>query len=204
MELFDAIKTRRSIRKYKAKPVEEEKIIKIIQSATLAPNSENEQPWKFIVLTNKEKKRKIAEISIIGGMQHYTPKKDKLDKRFQPVSPEKRKEIVEGLTSGKLFSFINKAPVLIIVLADNNYVCAVHSASAAIQNLLLAAHGLGLGTCWTMIGCLTKEHQDEIKELIGYAKNWEIAGIITLGYPDQNPKARSRKNIDEVIDWQIS
>ncbi|MBD3203988.1 hypothetical protein GF327_06820 [Candidatus Woesearchaeota archaeon] len=203
MELFKAINTRKSIRKFKKKPVEKQKIKKIISAATKAPNSENRQPWKFVVVKNKEKRKKIAEISIIGGAERYTAIKDDLNKKFRKIPKKKRKELIERFTSGKLFHFLYQSPVQIVVLADNNIIYAVHSCSAAIENLSLAAHGIGLGSCWTMIGCINPENEKKIRKIIDYpGKNWEITGIMAVGYPDQDPKLRKRKPIEEVIDWQ--
>ncbi|RKY44419.1 MAG: nitroreductase [Candidatus Omnitrophota bacterium] len=61
MDIFEAIKKRRSIRKYKDKQVEEEKILKILESARLAPSAKNLQEWRFIVVRDKEKRKKLSE-----------------------------------------------------------------------------------------------------------------------------------------------
>ncbi|MBN2422680.1 nitroreductase family protein [Candidatus Woesearchaeota archaeon] len=203
MELFEAIKTRKSIRKFKDKPVEKEKIIKIIEAATLAPNSENKQPWKFVVVQDKDKKKEIAKISILGGIKRYTSIKDELNEKFKAMEDENRKKLLDRFVSGELFHFLLECPVQVVVLADNNIIYAVHSCSAAIQNLSLAAHALGLGSCWTMIGSINSKNEKKIRKLVGYPEdNWKIAGVLALGYPDQDPNPRKRKPVEEVIDWQ--
>jgi nitroreductase len=203
MDLFKAINTRKSIRKFKNKQVEKEKIKKIIDAATKAPNSENKQPWNFVVVQDKEKRKKIAEISVIGGIERYSAIKNELNKKFISLDKDKRKKLIQRFTSGKLFHFLFHCPVQIVVLADNNIIYAVHSCSAAIQNLSLAAHALNLGTCWTMVGCINPENEKKIRNIIGYSEDkWEIVGVMALGYPDQDPKQRKRKPLEKVIDWQ--
>ena len=61
MEVFDAIKTRRSIRKYKPEPIPEEKLRNILEAARLAPSAGNRQPWRFVVVQNKGLKKALAE-----------------------------------------------------------------------------------------------------------------------------------------------
>ena len=75
MNVFEAIKTRRSIRRYREKPVEQEKLNKVLEAARLAPSAANRQPWKFIVVTDaevKEKLRKAVE-DLVGTLLKRSP-----------------------------------------------------------------------------------------------------------------------------------
>lgn len=203
MELFEAIQTRRSIRKFLDKPVETEKIERIIEAATLAPNSENEQPWRFIVVTIPELRQEIARVSILGGAERYTAIKNKLDSKFEALDNKRRDELIDRFTSGKLFHFLLACPLQIVVIADTRIIYAQHSCSAAIENLSLAAHAIGLGTCWTMVGSINPENEKKIRQAVGHPEDfWEVAGVLAVGYPDQQPRTRERKPLDEVVDWK--
>ena len=72
----------------------------------------------------------------------------------------------------------------------------LQSVSAAIQNMLLAVHALGYGSCW-MTGPLVA--QESFEKLLGYDKDRFIAALLPIGVPDENPPARSRKPLEEVV-----
>lgn len=166
MELFDALKGRRSIRKFIDKPIEKEKIRMILEAGTLAPSGGNRQPWRFIVVTDKEK-----------------------IKLFDPYAHQ---ECVEN------------APAVIVVCADPHDTWAKYDeddpcyrldTSAAIQNMLLAIHGIGLGAVW-VITCSKRD----IRKLVEIPKHWEIISIISFGYYNDadNPNRAGRRPLSEV------
>ena len=127
MSIDDAIKGRRSIRVYKNDDVAEDLIREIIEAATHAPSAKNGQQWRFTILTG-ESKHKFTEF--------YRKSLEKLDYDV-------------GSSFGSC-SMMEEAPVFILVWNTNErgWTTEVHSVSAAIQNLLLKAYALGLGTCW--------------------------------------------------------
>jgi nitroreductase len=169
MDIVEAMKTRRSIRKYKSQMVDEETIKKLFQVVRLAPSAHNAQPWKFIVVRDEEKKRKIAQYC---GNQ----------------------------------KFIHEAPVVIVAcgIPDEssanvgNWISAfVIDVSIATTYLILAAWSLGLGTCW--IGNFNEE---KIKEVLGITDDVKVIAITPLGYPDESPEPRGRKNISEIVVYE--
>ncbi len=204
MEMHEAIRNRRSIRRYQDRPVEKEKLEKILEAAIWAPSSENEQPWHFIVVQDKGMIERIADISVSGAVRLFGRKRPELEKRFEAMEKEKRESVVGGFTTGKFFSFISKAPAVIVALCEKDMVpYSVHSASAAVQNLLLAAHADGLGACWTVVGAIDDEIQSDLKKTIQYDKDGiEIVAIIPIGYPAESPRPRSRRPISEVTEWR--
>ncbi len=162
MDVFEAIKERRSIRKYKKEPISDDLVLKVIEAAIWAPSSKNRQPWEFIIIRNEDTKRKLAELAPFGR-------------------------------------FIAEAPVVIAVVTDPRKSPAFHmvDGACAVQNLLLAAHALGLGTCW--IGTMDRERA---KEILGIPKDLHLLTVIPLGYPDERPKAPHRKPLESVVHYE--
>lgn len=163
--ILEVIKTRRSIRKYKNIKVDLEKINLILEAGRWAPSSGNLQNWYFIVVQDKKKINKIAEYCM------------------QP--------------------WISTAPLVIVVCSDTERVVdwygergrfySIQNIAAAVQNMLLQAHSIGLGSCW--IGAFNEE---KIKELLKIPKNIEVHAIITLGYPDESPESE-RKPLEDIV-----
>jgi len=191
METIDAIKMRRSIRKYKRKDIEKDKIEKLLEIATRAPSGKNSQPWKFLVLKGN-KKNQIAN--------------------FMIKNASKLKE--EGFKIGSTKSsanIIKEAPVLIMVYNENkkHYIDVsedakarwrsvdIQSIGAAIQNLLLGAVDMGLGTLWICDVFIA------IKDINNYLNmDSELVAGVAVGYQDENPESRQRKELSEVVEFR--
>jgi nitroreductase len=167
MDIFQVIRDRRSIRKYKDIPVERAKIEQVLDAARLAPSWKNLQCWRFLVLTETDKRAKVLDA-------------------FPDDNPGKKA--------------IAMAPVVIVVCADpaesdveNGIPYFVADTAIAFEHLCLAAHALGLGTCW-----MGWYDENRIKESLGIPPTIRIVGITPLGYPDQEPKPRPRKELGEI------
>jgi len=175
MSVDDAIKGRRSIRSYKGDKVDEDLVRQIIDAATYAPSAKNGQQWRFTVLTG-ESKEKFTDFY-----------RDALGKLDYDV----------GSSFGSC-TMMEEAPVFILVWNTNErgWTTEVHSVSAAIQNLLLKAHALGLGTCW--IGDIFYTY-DEIMRY--FKKPWKLLAGITVGWPDSKPRPKTILSIDEVAEF---
>jgi nitroreductase len=172
MDVFDAIKRRRSIRAFKGQDVPIETIQILIDAASWAPSAGNIQPWEFIVVRKPDTKAKLAEAA--------------LDQ-----------------------SFIEEAPVLIVVCADENRssqrygtrgktLYCIQDTATSIQNILLAAYALGLATCW--VGAF---REDEARRILGIPAGVRPVAIIPVGYGDETPGSRSRRPISQIIHGEI-
>ncbi|HEY3298514.1 MAG TPA: nitroreductase family protein, partial [Armatimonadota bacterium] len=206
-EIFDAISSRRSIRKFKPDPVPENDLRTIIECATKAPNANNRQMWKFVAITNRE---------ILCGM------KDAILKKLDALSqlPETEDYRARLQASRGYSTFFADAPVTIAVFREP-YESAVdellhkrgigremidqlrqrpdiQSIGAAVENLVLAAHALGYGTCWMSSPCLAGQ---EIANLLNVKSPWELVALLPLGEPDQQPAPRPRKPLEEVLEF---
>lgn len=162
MDTIEALKTRRSIRKYKSDPVPKELIEKVIDCGRLAPTARNVQPWEFVVITDS------STLKRIGGMANH----------------------------GK---FIADAPVCVVVLSKETKYW-LEDASAATQNLLLAAHALGLGACW--IAGDKKDYAEPVRELVGAPAGFRLISLVTIGYADEQPTADKKRSLGEVLHWE--
>ena len=167
MECIEAIKERRSIRRYKDSVIEEEIIEELLDAAQMAPSAGNLQARDFIVISNKVTKQKLAQAA--------------LDQ-----------------------SFIEQAPVVIVVVANINRssriyrsrggLYAIQDATAALMNLLLAAHSKGLATCW--VGAFDEY---AVSDILAIPPGTTPIAIVPVGYPDEKPKSPSRMGLDKVV-----
>ncbi len=157
MEVLEAIKTRRSIRRYKKGPVPEKILEQILEVGRWAPSASNSQPWEFITFTDTEVKRKVTRCFLYG-------------------------------------SFLDEAPLGIVVVVDPRASdCPIQDGTLAVYAMQLAAHALGLGTCWINPG-----FQDErAKDVLGIPMEKKIICVLSVGYPDETP-TRERKALKDI------
>jgi nitroreductase len=185
VELYEAIKGRRSVRKFKTTPVPKDLIEKIFEVALWAPSGMNRQNWKFFVLAGE---RKEGLLSISSTSLQY------LEPQLQQLYAEKPK-IIES--TRRFFKRLGEAPIVVCAYfepANMEDVTSFQNVAAAIQNLLLAAHAEGLGTCW-MTGPVTVAN--EISRFLG-VKDMTLVAITPMGYPDETPKVPPRRP-DRVV-----
>jgi len=186
MELSEAIKGRRSVRRFKPEPVPKDVIEKILELAQWAPSAMNQQDWRFIVVEG-EKKEALLKITATA-FDHFRPI---LEKNF----PDKPK-VLEA--SKRFFETYGGAPVIVLAYGGRFPTGREdpYSVSLAVQNLLLAAHDAGLGGVWADAAVFYKEK--EINELMGM-EGRKLACLIPIGYPDETPKAPPRR--EGRIQW---
>ncbi|MEX0786601.1 MAG: nitroreductase family protein, partial [Dehalococcoidia bacterium] len=178
--LFEAIYTQRAIRRLKPDPVSDELVHKLIEAATKAPNGGATEPWAFLVVRDAAAKKQIGAWYL-----------DAWNNTYGRMSDQDRERAGERF--GKLFANaaslagrIAEAPVWIIVCArgvqpgSNPGAGFYGSVYPAVQNLLLAARGLGLGATLTT---LHKLHETEVKELLGIPADVETVALIPIGHP---------------------
>jgi nitroreductase len=206
MDLFDAIKGRTSIRRFKQSPVPDEDIRKILDAGRLAPSANNTQPWSFLVIKDKEILRKMA-----GAVR------DMVDRMIPFAEDEKQAQRLAAY-KGTYYTFFENAPVVIAVFmegydAGTNRLLGrmgysaedimrlrpnpgLQSVAACVEHMLLATHALGYGSCW-MTGPLVA--QEAFEKLLGYGKEKHIAAVLPVGVPDEHPQARPRKRLEDIV-----
>lgn len=171
MDLFEVIKGRRSIRRFKKDGVDDEILMKVIEAGVWAPSAGNLQSWEVIIIKKFETKEKLA-------------------------------------AAAYLREFLAEAP-LILVLCANQHVCGasyndrgrelycIQDAACAGQNILLAAHALGLGACW--VGAFD---EDLVFRTLHLPLGLRPVALIPMGYPDENPLPPPRDDLEEFIHYE--
>jgi nitroreductase len=182
MDVFEAIRKRRAVRLYRPDPVSRQDILTVLNAANYAPSALNRQQWEFLVVTGK----KILEM----GESYESTLNDYL--AHWDASPMR-----DFITRDEFIRFAGTyggAPVVIVVLTPTDDIpnfrkANLESASAALENLLLAATALGLGTCW-MTGPLRDEKT--LRRILSVPDDREIVAITPLGHPEKIPVAPAR------------
>ncbi|MCC0718782.1 MULTISPECIES: nitroreductase family protein [unclassified Clostridioides] len=196
--ISDSISKRRSIRKYKNQSISHETIEKIIEAGINAPSSKNRQPWKFIVVTEKEKESMLRAMS--KGIQNEIDNNGLL--------PESRQHIaganytVEIMKQAPITIFIlnklGKSPLENLSAEERFYEMAnIQSIGAAIQNMSLTSVELGLGSLWI---CDVYFAYHELCEWLDTDN--QLVAAISLGYPDEQPSKRPRLKLNDVTEWR--
>ncbi len=204
MELYEAIRSRRSVRKFTGEIIPDDKILKLLEAAHWAPTASNRQPWHFIVVRRSGLDRMFEIMDRSFGERVAEVGRETLAERISdlpiPVDPSGDK--VKGLN--EFYRTFGGAPVAVVVyvekMADpwlwkNN----LYDAAAAIENLLLAAWAEGVGSCW-MTGPLQKK-EPEIRSFLGIPDDKEIVGIVPLGVPAHHPKIPPKEDVRKKITW---
>jgi nitroreductase len=169
MDVCTAIQQRHSVRAYQPTDVEEDKLKKVLEAARLSPSASNRQEWKFIIVRNKETKKKLAKAAF-----------------------------------GQ--SFIAEAPIVIVAcgiepkaIMGCGQPAYTGDVSIACSFMILQAYELGLGTCW--IGAFK---EDETKKILNIPEHVRVVAITPLGYPDEPPSRKYRKNLDQIVCFEKS
>lgn len=169
--VLDNIATRTSIRDYEARPVEKEKIEKMLRAAMAAPTAMNKQPWHFVVVDQRN------VLDALAGANPYA-------------------------------KMLKKAPLAIVVCGNTDKMIEgggrdfwIQDASAATENLLLAAHAMGLGAVWT--GAYPSEERCiSISKVLSLSDNLIPLNMIVVGYPAEHPQPK-QKFKEENISYNV-
>jgi nitroreductase len=179
MELADAIRGRRSVRRFKPDPIFKDLLERILELAQWAPSGMNRQDYFFVVVRG-ERREELQRI-FASAFDEFRP-------NLERIFAEKPK-IIEGMKV--FFETYGGAPVLILAYAGKSPSghWDTHSTAVAVQNLLLAAHEAGLGAVWTD-AVLVREAQ--INALLGIEEK-KLVCVVPVGYPDEIPRVPPRR-----------
>jgi len=169
MDIYKTLQERRSVRKFMGDPVPQDKLERILDAGRLAPSWSNKQCWRFIVVKDPERKEKLAE--------------------SMPESNPARKAIGQA------------APAVIVLCADpeasgkqdgKDYYLL--DSGLAMQQLMLAAHAEGLGTCW-----IAWFDESRVREACEVPEDYRVVALTPLGYPEKDPSPKPRKELEEIV-----
>lgn len=203
--VLDAIKNRRSIRFYKPDPVPREAIEEMIEAARWAPSAHNFQPTEFVVIQDDDTRKFFSEIAIGAAKSVYGNLTVEEAKEVTLTLSDHLQEGSNGRQlqriSGEFYKYIYTAPVILLVCVDMGSPYYEADGWMAVQNLLVAAKAMGFGSIATVRGVVRKKDRDSIRERIGVPDNYEILGIVLVGYPDEEPVIVKR-DLDELIHYE--
>ncbi|MEF9952273.1 MAG: nitroreductase family protein [Clostridium sp.] len=178
MEFKDLVLKRESIRGYLDKEVELDKLVACVEASRNAPSACNSQPWKFIIVNDKEKVSKVGEYCydpLVGGINKFALKAP----AFIVVTSQKR-NLASSI--GELLKHKEYTPIDIGI---------------AVDHLCLQASDIGLGTC--IIGWFK---ESKVKKLLNIPKNVPVELIISVGYyEDKEPRKKVRYEIDSILSY---
>lgn len=176
-KVFKVIEKRRSIRKYQDKPVEKEKILKIIEAARLAPSASNGQPWRFVVVTEKDTLSHIGT-EALGSINKWA--------KNAPC-------IIIGCSVKKNFMthYIGEA------ISGIQY--HILDVGIAMEHIVLVAEEIGLSTCW--MGWFNER---KLKKILNIPFSWRIVSLLSVGYAvKEGPyPPKKRHALDEILIWR--
>jgi nitroreductase len=201
IDLFEAIGTLRAVRRFTDEPVSDEELWTIIEAATMAPSGGNRQPWNFIVIRDPDTKRRIADYyrqaweATYGKLEAPPPGSRPSGAGPQGLGPAYR-------SAEHLAHHLADTPVLIMVTTQGaGFGTSVTGSSIfpAVQNLMLAARALGLGTTITTLHRL---HEAEVKKLLDIPDDIETMALIPVGRPSERFGPPRRLPVGEVTFWE--
>ena len=193
--LFEAMYTQRAIRHYTQEPVPDEIVRKLIEAASKAPSGANSQRWHFLVIRDADTKRRIGE--------HYWQSWEHAYGNQADTSPDIQTNVRSSATH--LAETMADAPVLIMACIEHDGSPSTMSRGSsiypAVQNLLLAARGLGLGS---VITTLHKRYENEVKAILGIPDNVETAALLPIGFPQEGYRygPTRRAPVDQITSWE--
>ncbi|RLF58684.1 MAG: nitroreductase [Thermoplasmata archaeon] len=186
MDVFEAMRERRSCRNFSPEPVDRETIERVLEAGTWAPSPMNSQPWQFMVITNQEMKDRIIAES----------------ERCRQWAIEKSGWKWLG---GYKLDFLKSVPVMIAVIGDpkgtgldqfqeEGGIGYQQACAAAIQNMHLAAHALGLGSLW-----FTFFDKPAMREILDVEQEKTPLALVCLGKPAGEPDKMGRKPLEKKV-----
>ena len=194
MDIFEAINTQRAMRRLKPDPVSDELIWKLLDAAVRAPSGGNRQPWNFIVVRDQATKKQIAEWYLDAWNKSYG-----LIREAAMANPATARTFA---SADYLANHLADVPVFIIATVNNAGVAPVSPPGAsiypAVQNLMLAARALGLGTTLTT---MHRANEEKVKQLLGIPDQVETMALIPLGWPRGKFGTGERLPTEKVVYW---
>jgi coenzyme F420-0:L-glutamate ligase / coenzyme F420-1:gamma-L-glutamate ligase len=190
MTLHDFLRSRRSVRRFKADPIPDSVIECILTTAIYAPSAHNLQPWRFVVIKNPDVKPRLAKT---------LTDKMRLDMQAEGApQTEIEKRISNSIRR------IHEAPVIIMLCRDvtdvrvdtpEETIMNIQSTALAGLQLLLAAHAEGLGSNWI---CWPLYAMKETQLVLNLPETWEPQAMIIIGYSNEQPKQKELKPLNTI------
>jgi nitroreductase len=202
LTVAEAVRQRRSIRSFKPIPVPDEMILEMLEAARLAPSGSNSQPWRFVVVTDPAEKRELrklcfnqafveeaavdfvlcADLSAYSKESYRKRRQETIDAGFVPA-----RTVDESVYQRYIDAMSSDLTQQVTPATANTYIAAEH--------IVLMATALGLGSCW--VGGISS--YKAIRDFLGIPRGILILGLIAVGYPNSEPRARPRLPLERIL-----
>ncbi len=194
MDFFDVARTQRAMRRLHSDPIPDEDLWTILETAIMAPSGGNQQPWNFVVIRDAETKAKIGAWYLEAWTRSYGPARETM---LADANMAKTFRSADYLAN-----HMAECPVLVLATIKKEQFAIGPTLGAsiypAVQNLMLAARALGLGTALTT---LHKMHEADVKALLGIPDDVETMALIPVGRPKGQFGPPNRLPVDKVVYW---
>jgi coenzyme F420-0:L-glutamate ligase / coenzyme F420-1:gamma-L-glutamate ligase len=190
MSIKQAIRQRRSIRKYLPKKVSEKHVLEVLEAAGWAPSAHNAQPWRFIVLSDSAVKQRLAEEMAACWAEDLAKEGKTIDASEREFKTRRFSDAPVLIVACLTMEGMREFPDANRQISERDL--AMQSFGASLQNLLLAACAYGLGACWFCAPAFCKK---TVRETLKIPSSVEPQAIVTMGYPDEAP-SKNRKPLD--------
>jgi nitroreductase len=183
-DFLDVLKCRRSVRVYSDEPVSEADLTELIDLAVLAPSAMNLQPWRFTVVTSRQA---LDAVNVrVKEILHE-----------QKIAEKMKMEGLKAALNAPDFSVFHHAPALIAITADKGNPMAMVDCQLAAENLFLAAHAKGLGTCY--MGFLFFGRDDaKVRQALRLPQGQEMMAACCVGHPKMTPEGPPKRNPPQI------
>ncbi|MBQ3893131.1 MAG: nitroreductase family protein [Mailhella sp.] len=189
MDIIEALETRRSVRSFTDEPIGEDVLRTLLALGTKAPSASNSQPWSFGILQGKARIRKLAEEArqvLVSG-----------------ITPGSPLEKYASMLENPGYDMFHGAGTLLFVYGRKDMPWHVGDCSMCIQNIMLAAHSMGIGSCWIGFAnwlCKT----DAFGARMGVPADRELVGVVCMGHrKGELPPVRLRRE-PEILFWECT
>ena len=208
VDVFEAINTTRAVRRFTSEQVTDAEIMTCIRAATQGPSGGNIQPWQFLVVTDAATKRALGDV-YRRAHDRYEPA---LLRSLPPFrSPEHKASFERMLRASRhLAEHLGAAPALVLFLMPNISMMLQDDRGAldvgtpfasvypAVQNFMLAARGLGIGTTLTTV---YRIYQNEVRAICAIPDRYEVAALIPMGRPAKPFRVGRRRPAEQLTHW---
>lgn len=195
----EAIEKRRSIRSFKPEKISQDILLELIEAGRLAPSSINAQPWRFKIVTDQEIKNKLATAAYGQKFIAQAPAvlvccanlKEYSDDMILGVKDLRDSKAIEA---GAAKTIASRLDLLKTLPKSQLGLIASFNVAIAIEHIVLRALDYGLGTCW-----VRHVDADAVNQIFNWDEDMFLVALLPIGYPDEAPKSRRRKELSEII-----
>lgn len=185
-QVIETIKNRRSIRKYTPSQIKDEELNTILEAGIFAPSGHNDQPWHFTVIQNKDLL-------------------DHINTKSKELMVDAKTDWIVKMGQNERYHIFHNAPTVIIVSGEESSnrelaYCPMGDVSAAVQNMLLAAHSIGIASCWVGLTSFIFEINEEVEKL-NIPAGYRPIFAITLGYSAMTKEINALPRRENVVTY---